>query len=173
MAAWLLLWGNKEIWRGNTGRELSRITGDVTLAEDSSRKPATTGLFRRRDTLAYPAKWNGDCQAGGGGQWKEPASALWEMEEEPAGWWFELSQLTLLASAGALIQRRGAEWRQGWRGRLHPKDNGKVRNVLNHHRRVVLKHTQICPLKAVPIVLLTVLVLNLDCKTINHFHGTQ
>lgn len=54
-----------------------------------------------------------------------------------------------------------------------PEDNGKAKNVLNQQRHIVLKYTQMCPLKAVPILLLTFLVLNLDCKTIYHFRETQ
>lgn len=49
---------------------------------------------------------------------------------------------------------------------LSPRTMGRYEHVLYQQRHIILKHTQMCALKAVPTLLLTFLVHNLDCKAV-------
>ena len=49
---------------------------------------------------------------------------------------------------------------------LTPRTMGRYEHVLNQQRDIILKHTQMHAPKAVPILLLTFLVCNLDGKAV-------
>lgn len=49
---------------------------------------------------------------------------------------------------------------------LTPRTMGRYEHVLNQQRDIILKHTQMRAPKAVPILLSTFLVRNLDCKAV-------
>lgn len=49
---------------------------------------------------------------------------------------------------------------------LSPRAMERYEHVLYQQRHIILKHTQMCALKAVPTLLLTFSVRNLDCKAV-------
>lgn len=90
-------------------------------------------------------------------------------EVPPGGRGLDGNALRILASFLTVIQGRAAEQRRSWRGRhddvgsgLRPENGGKA------FYTSILQHAQVCPLTARPMLSLTLLVRNLDWKTMYH-----
>lgn len=138
--------------------------------------PPQLGSCGLQDTLACLAEQRGPSTSGEGPVMKDGPVNTAKGKKRPGGDDGNEYTGTPGSRSGS---RTGEPARVGWGRRhamgsgLHPKDNGKARNVLSQRGHIALRYTQMCPVKAVPILLLTFLVLNLDCKNIYHFRGTQ